>query len=107
MSLFSALPNLTQSDGRRSYSILKAAEYSRWLLKPAASDQQRHRDLCFLQPASSAVPECLLGGLPRRSERGDGYFLTHHEMWLRQYPPEFFSFVVLWVAGDLFQYLKM
>lgn len=27
-------------------------------------------------------------------------------MWLGQYPSEFFSFVVLWVAGDLFQYLR-
>ena len=33
------------------------------------------------------------------------FFLTHHEMRLGQYPSEFFSFVVLWVAGDLFQYL--
>lgn len=35
-----------------------------------------------------------------------GVFLTHHKMWLGQYPPEFFSFMVLWVAGDLFQYLQ-
>ena len=31
---------------------------------------------------------------------------THHEMWLGQYPPEFLSVVVLWVAGDFFQYLE-
>lgn len=31
---------------------------------------------------------------------------THHEMWLGYYPSEFLSFVLLWVARDLFQYLR-
>lgn len=34
------------------------------------------------------------------------FFPTHHEMWLGYYPSEFLSFVLLWVARDLFQYLR-
>lgn len=67
-----------------------------------------------LQWRSGGKGCCLFRGLLRPSVRGttdakarvECVCLTHHEMWLGQYPSELFSLVVLWVAGDLFQYLK-